>query len=29
VAIPMLLLYEIGVLCSFLFARPKPKPAGS
>jgi Tat protein translocase TatC len=28
VAVPMLLLYEIGVVCSYLFARPAPKPAG-
>jgi Sec-independent protein secretion pathway component TatC len=24
VAVPMILLYEIGVVCAFLFASPKP-----
>ncbi len=29
VAGPMLLLYEIGVVSAYLFARPRPRPAAS
>ncbi len=29
VAAPMLLLYEVGVVCAYLFARPRARPAGT